>query len=244
LTLQITDPLKCPTGCEYFLLAFDMARSGWGPFAPKDNPDTMRSHTDVLPKDRVDIPQRELAPVIFPLPEGTDEELLTFNCRVGDIWIPPNYEFNYSRHTNPSVYLRGQLGVVKPYDWTTRVQRRHAPGRVLSLQRQLSVEYDGMQARGLLPRLAQLLEEVPFITVVSLDSRWYTAPGIGWTHYDAEGTAFKYCGLKEDAHAGDYALQYPGVSITADADRVVRLQTYSYAGRRRRYKVTLVEDEE
>jgi hypothetical protein len=244
LTTQLTDPLQCPTDYEYFLLTFDMARSGWGPFAPKDNPDTMCSHTDVLPKDRVDIPKRELAPLLFPLPDGTDEELLTFNCRVGDIWIPSNYSFCYSRHTQPSTYPRGQLGCTKPYDWTERVQRRHATGRVLPLQRALSVEYEGMQSRGLLPKLAELLEHVPFITVATPDSAWYTTPGIGWTHYDAEGTAFKYCDLKEDAHKGDYALQYPGVSITADADRVVRLQTYSYAGRRRRYKVTLVEDEE
>lgn len=228
--MKITTTEEIPDAPRY-AIGWDLSLSGWGPFASVDDPDNLISYVgETIWK----VPDMERCPVIYTVPEGTDLQLLLFNCNRCDVYISAQ---SFSGHTN--TIERGRAKQPIPDDWSEKFKREHSVYNhsiVYSFFAMWSLQQ--FDATGLHNYVEWIIgrRKQPFITVrmPETTSRWYTEPGLGWTFHDDNEQPYRYCHPDEYPKKGDYAVQRDRHGRSE-----VKLQTYTYYGRNRRYKVTL-----
>lgn len=220
-----------------YLWGYDLSLSGWGEFGFPESPDRLfgmdldeywgrgewagvRYGSNCL---------RQLCPVIYCLDEHADEALLRFNCSVCDVVLK----------TDHGDRDRGRPAREPDGGWEAWAEKFKAKNQVFEHSIVYGfmawAESDRYAATGMHRTFAWLMRRgIPHVTVRTPDSsRWYTEPGLGWTFYDSEAQPFRYCHPRDRPQRGDYALR---VDRRRGTDRI-ELQTYTYRGQDRRYKV-------
>lgn len=225
-----------------YLWGYDLSLSGWGEFGFPETPDRLfgmdwdeywgrgewqNAHYGC---NRL----RQLCPVIYCLNEDTDEQLLRFNCNVCDVALQYDHRDGY----------RGQAAREPEGGWDAWAKRFEAEnkstyGHSIVYGFLAWSEVDRYAATGMHKTVAWLMKRgIPHITVRTPDSeRWYKEPGLGWTFYDEDAQPFRYCHPQERPVKGDYAIVRRRRQGRQPCGERVELQTYTYRGRDRRYKV-------
>jgi hypothetical protein len=185
---------------EKYIWGWDMALSGWGEFADPNNPNETLSYVD-RGVSKWKAPTRSLCPVVFPLYQGTDISTVRLNVSVCDIW----YEGEVYRG-KPKRTPKGGWKA-----WAREFKRENDEIYSHSIiYGVLASMWAENYARSGLHRLMHWwlkIHEMPFVTVRTKDTRWYTEPGLGQIFYDEDERPFKYAHPGDTARGNDWVLR-------------------------------------
>lgn len=221
---------------DRYLCGIDLSLSGFGPFAPENNPDRLTSYVgeDI---DLYDYELRKsLCPVIFPLSDNDDIPLLIFNCIINDVISFP------AAHC--AVYYLNSM-ISRSYDYedlaekvltTKNISRLFFAKLLDSFMSNMKCYADDL--RNDIVFFFDKFRKTPFIVVRSRDTAWYTEPGLGNVYEANDGTRFKFCHPTDRPKRGDYEVWPTGLRWDNIAIRKV---TSQYVGTKRRYKVILAD---
>lgn len=223
---------------DRYLCGIDLSLSGFGPFAPDDDPHRLTSYVGEVVNTYDYVMRKSLCPVIFPLETGDDVDILLLNCRVNDVLTYPAdhcciYYLNTIYEPMRYAYEKLALKMLAARNMREEVFEDTLDSFLESIgNRRFDDRHNDIAY------FFDKFKNAPFIVVRSRDTAWYTEPGLGNVYEANDGTRFKFCHPTDRPKRGDYEVWPTGLRWDNIAIRKV---TSQYVGTKRRYKAILAD---